>query len=257
MCGICGYNGNQSSLDFILNTLEKLEAYVGGKGIDIAFRLDNRVRILKCKGKLQDFMERFSQDEDFIKIKNNGCLGIAHTRHPSSGFFLNEDRFSHPLYDCSKTLALVHNGSLNSSKLHLAYKQLFNGHNFATKKEGKILDSELLIHMVEHFHAEGNSLLDAIKRTFSIAEAYRKLKGFGMFAVISNEDDNIYIAYGPHDENSLEIRKNENGFYFYTVNAQLKKEMVEPKNAVPNWNPYNRNQIIVIQKDGVEFHNLA
>lgn len=256
MCGICGYNGKLPSLDLILNMLEKLEPHVGGKGTGIAFRLNNQIRIFKCQGMLQDFMEKFDQDNDFVKIKNRGCLGIAHTRHPSSSFFLNEDRFSHPLYDCNKTLALVHNGTLTANKFYRDYKQIFEGHNFITRKQGKILDSELLIHMIEQFHTKGKSLPEATKRTFSIAKSYGKLKGFGMFAVISKKEKKIYIAYGHHEENSLEIKRNNDGFHFSTVNNKLKKDIIETGEEISDWNPCNRNQVIVIEKDGVTFHKL-
>jgi len=256
MCGICGYNGKQLSLDLILNMLGKLEPHVGGKGTGIVFRLDEQIRLLKCKGNLKEFREKFDESNELIEIKNNGYLGIAHTRHPSSSFFLNEERFSHPLYDCNRKLALVHNGSLDSDKLYQDSRQMFDGHTFATEKQGKILDSELLIHMIEHFHAKGDSLPDAIKNTFSIAKTYGKLKGFGMFAVISNKEENIYIAYGPHEENSLEIKRYDDGFYFHTVNDKLNKDIVKTGEETSGWDPCNRNQIIVIEKDRVKFYKL-
>jgi len=257
MCGICGYNGKQPSLDLLLNVLGKLEPYVGGKGTGIAFRLDNQICLLKCKGSLNEFKEKFDKSDDLAEIKNKSCLGIAHTRHPSSSFFLSEDRFSHPLFDCHKKLALIHNGSLDSDKFYQDHRQIFASHIFTTEEHGKILDSELLIHMIEHFQSETNSLLDAVKKTFSIAKAYGRLKGFGMFAVISSEEEKIYIAYGFHEENMLEIKRDSDSVYFYTVNNKLNKDIIKTGEEISDWDPCNRDQIIIIEKGSITFEESS
>lgn len=256
ICGICGYNGKSLSFDLLVNILKRLEPHVGGKGTGLAFRIDNQIRVLRCKGKLRDFMEKFHKDTELAEIRKKGCLGIAHTRHPSSNFFLNEDRFSHTLSDCRRALALVHNGTLDPKKLYTDHKQIFDSHSFTTEKEGKILDSELLVHMIEHFNEAGNPLLDAIEKTFRIAKCYGRLKGHGMFAVVSEKEQKIYIAYGHHNENSLEIKRNQGGHYFYTVSKKSGNAVNETRQRPSDWNPNDRNQIIVISEDAVKFYHL-
>jgi len=102
MCGIVGYIGKENCLDKILEGLESLE-YRGYDSAGVAYVEKNKVKIIKCEGRIKKLREKVGKD-----IKSN--IGIGHTRWATHG--KPSDINSHP-HKVGK-ITVVHNGIIEN-----------------------------------------------------------------------------------------------------------------------------------------------
>lgn len=175
MCGIVGYIGKQNACSILIKGLHRLE-YRGYDSSGVAMISDSGdLNIYKAKGKVEA-LEHFSQSKDL-----SGNIGIAHTRWATHGE--PNDINAHPHYSQSKTLALVHNGTIENYNV-LKVALLKHGYTFASET-----DTEVIVQLIEYIRDQnGCSLFDAVK------EAAKQIVGAYAIAVIDKNNPNQIIA---------------------------------------------------------------
>jgi glucosamine--fructose-6-phosphate aminotransferase (isomerizing) len=138
MCGIVGYVGEQAALDVVVDGLKRLE-YRGYDSAGVAIRNDaGDLVVVRRAGKLANLQaELAASPADSL----HGTLGIGHTRWATHG--APTDRNAHPHVDCTGTVAVVHNGTLeNFIELRDGLEQ--RGHRLASET-----DTEAVAHLIE------------------------------------------------------------------------------------------------------------
>ncbi|MDR3459706.1 MAG: glutamine--fructose-6-phosphate transaminase (isomerizing) [Verrucomicrobiae bacterium] len=138
MCGIIGYVGKKSASPILLEGLRRLE-YRGYDSAGVAV-LDKTALVVRKKlGKIDEGIARLLKAEPVT-----GSLGIAHTRWATHG--APADKNSHPHFDQSETIAVVHNGVIENYD-KLKQRLLQAGHKFKSDT-----DTEVLAHLIgEHY----------------------------------------------------------------------------------------------------------
>ncbi|MDP2924094.1 MAG: glutamine--fructose-6-phosphate transaminase (isomerizing) [Candidatus Omnitrophota bacterium] len=227
MCGIIGYIGEKEAQSILLNGLKRLE-YRGYDSAGTAVYLPhkNTLSVRKLPGKVKDL-------EQLLKKKPlTGSLALGHVRWATHG--LPNQVNAHPHLDCSKTIALVHNGIIEN------YHQLKNelikeGHRFRSQT-----DTEVIVHLIEKFY--NNSSLEEATR-----KALMQLKGSFAIGVISAREPDKLIGARCGSPLIVGVGKNEN-FLASDIPAILDytKEVIF----------LEENELVVLTKEGVSISNL-
>jgi len=157
MCGIVGYIGWREAQQPIIKSLKRLE-YRGYDSAGVAI-LAGKVDVAKAVGKIKALEE--------VMPRMPGSIGIGHTRWATHGKPSTEN--AHPLTDCKKQLAVVHNGIIDNYK-EIKERLLAEGHTFVSET-----DTEVISHLVEK-HYDGD-LEAAVRETVKLLE--------GSFAVVA------------------------------------------------------------------------
>ncbi len=176
MCGIVGYIGDRPLWPVLLEGLRRLE-YRGYDSAGVVYFRKNDIEITKVKGRVYDLEERLYRKD----TSGVGAPGLGHTRWATHGEPSDEN--AHPHFDCSKGLALVHNGIIENY-YQLKERLLKKGHTFVSAT-----DTEVIVHLIEDYYKEGFSLWEAFLK------AINELQGAFAIALISNkEPDKILVA---------------------------------------------------------------
>jgi glucosamine--fructose-6-phosphate aminotransferase (isomerizing) len=111
----------------------------------------------------------------------DGSVAIGHTRWATHGKPSKEN--AHPHTDCSKRVAVVHNGIIENY-LELKNVVLGEGHVFMSET-----DTEVVAHLIEHFKKLGAKPFEAFKKAVAM------LRGSYALAVVDlDEPDRIFFA---------------------------------------------------------------
>lgn len=167
MCGIVAYIGHRQAYPIIIKGLQRLE-YRGYDSAGVAL-LDGDLKVYKKAGKVSDLHE-------FVKGKDvSGNIGMGHTRWATHGE--PNDRNAHPHYSQSSRFAIIHNGIIENYS-SIKAELIKRGHTFKSDT-----DTEVLIHLIEDIHENGNVSLD---------EAVRLALGevIGAYAIVVLSKDN-------------------------------------------------------------------
>src|SRR3989475_10790840 len=105
MCGIVGYVGDKDAAPLLIEALKRLE-YRGYDSSGLAVIDGGRLEIRRRVGKIVN-LERLLL-EDPVQAR----AGIAHTRWATHG--PPSDANAHPHTDCSRSVAVVHNGIIEN-----------------------------------------------------------------------------------------------------------------------------------------------
>src|SRR3989475_7776873 len=159
MCGIVGYVGPRDAVAVLIEGLARLE-YRGYDSAGVAVLNGAGVETRKLAGRIGGLRELLA------RAPVHGRCGIGHTRWATHG--APTERNAHPHTDCTRTVALVHNGIIeNADVLRKRLEQ--DGHRFATET-----DTETLVHLIEE--SPGATLeeriiaaLDHVEGTYGIA----------------------------------------------------------------------------------------
>jgi glucosamine--fructose-6-phosphate aminotransferase (isomerizing) len=174
MCGIIGYVGKSNNVgEILMEGLKRLE-YRGYDSAGIAIIRDGSLVWEKTAGKIHLLEEKLKG------IDISGNVGIAHTRWATHG---EPNRTNaHPHFDCSETIALIHNGIIEN---YQTLKKSLSGenHTFVTDT-----DTEVLAHLIEKYH-EKNSLEDAVQKALKLVEGT-----YGILVVSSKDPGKIVGA---------------------------------------------------------------
>lgn len=108
MCGIIGYIGQKQAAPILLDGLQKLE-YRGydSSGVGVFDFNKKKIVVRKRQGKIVKLRELIN-----AKSLPKSCIGISHTRWATHG---EPNRInSHPHFDVSKKILVVHNGIIEN-----------------------------------------------------------------------------------------------------------------------------------------------
>ncbi|MBK7997305.1 MAG: glutamine--fructose-6-phosphate transaminase (isomerizing) [Verrucomicrobia bacterium] len=173
MCGIVGYVGKQQAAPVILEGLRRLE-YRGYDSAGITVLRDKGVETRKKKGKIDEGLAKLLVAEPLL-----GVIGIGHTRWATHG--PPSDENSHPHYDESGKIAVVHNGVIeNYDRL----KEQFKGHTFKSST-----DTEVLAHLIGHHY-------DLLKSESKTAHPLTKGDTHPLAQAVMNALREVIGAYG-------------------------------------------------------------
>jgi len=169
MCGIFGYVGYQNkAADLVLEGLKLLE-YRGYDSWGIAVKQGKKLTYEKHVGKIGVAKVNLPQS----------TLGIGHTRWATHGGVTEKN--AHPHLDCTKTIAVVHNGiveNFQELKLYLIEK----GHKFISET-----DTEVIPHLIEeNLKHEGFSS--------SVRDAFNSLRGLNAVVVANAVSKELVAA---------------------------------------------------------------
>jgi len=171
MCGIIGYIGSKEAVPILMSGLKKLE-YRGYDSAGIAVLKDNKIRIVKCKGKvvkLENLLE---------KSVPKGNVGLGHTRWATHGRPNNIN--AHPHNGCNSEVVVVHNGIIENYK-PLKERLISEGHNFISET-----DTEVLPHLIESNYRDD--------LTLAVKESIKEIEGSYAIGVISTRDPGKVVA---------------------------------------------------------------
>lgn len=167
MCGIMGYNGNKNAIPIVINGLKSLE-YRGYDSSGIAYLLNNKIKVIKEKGRISELEKLISDD------KSNLCIG--HTRWATHG---SPNRINaHPHNVGSVTI--VHNGIIENYH-ELKNKLIKEGYSFKSET-----DTEVACALIDSIYQKNKNKLKTLLEIQSI------LKGSYAFLIIFNDENTIY-----------------------------------------------------------------
>ncbi len=169
MCGIFGYVGKQNkAADIVLEGLKLLE-YRGYDSWGVAVKEGRKLVVDKHVGKIGDAKVNLP----------DSSLGIGHTRWATHGGVTVAN--AHPHMDCSKTIAVVHNGIVENFQ-ELKADLIKKGHKFVSET-----DTEVIPHLVEeNLKHEGFSS--------SVRDAFNLLKGLNAVVIANAVSKEIVAA---------------------------------------------------------------
>ena len=171
MCGIIGYIGSKEAVPVLMSGLKKLE-YRGYDSAGIAVLKDNKIKIVKCKGKvakLENLLEKGAP---------KGNIGLGHTRWATHGKPNNLN--AHPHNGCNSEVVVVHNGIIENY-IPLRERLISEGHNFVSET-----DTEVLPHLIESNYQDD--------LTLAVKESLKEIEGSYAIGVISTRDPGKVVA---------------------------------------------------------------
>ncbi|MBR3117226.1 MAG: glutamine--fructose-6-phosphate transaminase (isomerizing) [Bacilli bacterium] len=169
MCGIIGYIGSQNKgVESVLNGLEHLE-YRGYDSAGIAFISDDKLNIIKEKGRIADLRKS-------VEITSSN-LAIGHTRWATHGEVNKVN--AHPHHSGSVTI--VHNGIIENY-IELKEELIKKGYEFKSKT-----DTEVACALLDYLYQKTGDIKE------SISEFKKKAKGaYAIGLILDNDKDNLY-----------------------------------------------------------------
>ena len=174
MCGIVGYIGNKNCVPILINGLKRLE-YRGYDSAGIGIIQNQQSLVIKNKGKVSFLEERIE------KLNLNSNIGIAHTRWATHG--IPNELNAHPHTNHDQTIFMIHNGIIENYLV--IKKNLINqGYRFNSDT-----DSEVLVHLIDSFIKNGNSLTKSVQLSLNEVEGT-----YGLAVIYSAEPEKIVAA---------------------------------------------------------------
>ncbi len=140
MCGIYGYIGTDEASNIIVEGLRRLE-YRGYDSAGIAVHDGQEIQIRKRKGRIDGGLAQVLEASPA-----QGRIGIGHTRWATHGDPSDEN--SHPHFDQSGRIAVVHNGIIENFD-RLRQNLTASGSTFHSAT-----DSEVLAHLIGRCYQE-------------------------------------------------------------------------------------------------------
>src|SRR2546422_424146 len=171
MCGIVGYVGDKDAAPLLIEGLKRLE-YRGYDSSGLAVLDGERLEVRRRAGKIVN-LER-ALLEDPVQAR----AGIAHTRWATHG--PPSDANAHPHTDCSRSVAVVHNGIIEN---HAQRRRELEGqgHVFTSST-----DTEVIVHLIESL---GDRPLEE-----AAARAAERLHGAFALALLSARQPDVIVA---------------------------------------------------------------
>jgi len=223
MCGIIGYIGNNRASTILLKGLVNLE-YRGYDSVGIAVLNSSGIEYRKGAGKINEVSNKLN----FLGL--DGRIGIAHNRWATHGKVT--DNNAHPHFDCSKTIAIVHNGIIENYR---ELKEKLSGHKFSSET-----DSEVIAHLIEEAIGEGMSFEDAFLHAISQLEG-----SYAVLAIKAGEEKILAARKG----SPLVLGVADHGTFL----ASDIPSFIEWTKKVIYLHDYD---VVVATRDEIRFYNL-
>ena len=176
MCGIVGYIGKKGTKDYLLEGLKRLE-YRGYDSAGMVLSGEKKLYSIRSLGKVAELQKKL--DAKGVALEN-AKSGIAHTRWATHG--KPSEKNAHPHFDCSETIAVVHNGIIENYSL-LKEGLVKKGHRFRSET-----DSEVIAHLIEENQKKKMNLEEAF------SAAVKQLKGTYGVAVVALERPDVLLV---------------------------------------------------------------
>ena len=157
MCGIVGAVADRDVPGILLAGLQRLE-YRGydSAGLAVIGEQDQQIQCRRRAGKVRELCG------DLAKNPLHGRTGIAHTRWATHG--VPSERNAHP-HVSNGRVCLAHNGIIENFE-SLRDELMALGYEFTSQT-----DSEVIVHLVDHYLQDNGSLLQAV------SSAVKRLEG--------------------------------------------------------------------------------
>ena len=174
MCGIFGYVGKKTNAaTIVMEGLKRLE-YRGYDSWGVAVvphgKKDDLIVVKKMAGRIGNAHVR-----DLPK----GTLAFGHTRWATHGGV--SDINAHPHLDCTKTIAIIHNG-IFENYTDIKQSLLKKGHRFVSET-----DTEVAVHLIEEY-AKTTSFSKAVQKAFN------EMHGLNAIIVMRTTDHQLIAA---------------------------------------------------------------
>lgn len=149
MCGIVGAVSKRNITPVLLHGLNRLE-YRGYDSAGVAV-LDNSgsIQRVRAVGKIKNL------EAELSSTPADGFIGIGHTRWATHGEPTAKN--AHP-HVCNNCVAIVHNGIIENHEV-LREEQIKAGFSFTSDT-----DTEVIVHQIQKYLSEENSLFNAVKK---------------------------------------------------------------------------------------------
>ena len=171
MCGIVGYVGDKDAAPLLIEGLKRLE-YRGYDSAGLAVVDGGRLQVRRRVGKIANL------EQALFEHPVQSHVGIGHTRWATHGRPSNAN--AHPHTDCSRKLAVVHNGIIeNHARLRRELEHA--GHVF-----GSSTDTEVIVHLIESF--------GALPLEEATARAVGRLQGAFVIAIVSAREPDVIVG---------------------------------------------------------------
>jgi len=201
MCGIVGAVSKRDITPVLIEGLNRLE-YRGYDSAGIAVLDDSHcIQRVRAVGKINNLEAELKQ------TPINGIIGIGHTRWATHGEPTAKN--AHP-HVCNDSVAIVHNGIIENHET-LRTEQVKAGFNFTSDT-----DTEVIVHQIEKYLKEKNTLFDAVKKSIN------DLDGAYALGVISKSEPDILICARKGSPLVIGVGENEN-FIASDMSALLKE----------------------------------
>lgn len=174
MCGIVGAVSKRNITPVLLHGLNRLE-YRGYDSAGVAV-LDNNgsIQRVRAVGKIKNLEAALSS------TPAEGFIGIGHTRWATHGE--PSEKNAHP-HVCNNCVAIVHNGIIENHEA-LRKEQIQAGFKFTSDT-----DTEVIVHQIEKYLSEENSLFEAVKKSINDLEG-----AYALGVVSTSEPDTLICA---------------------------------------------------------------
>jgi glucosamine--fructose-6-phosphate aminotransferase (isomerizing) len=173
MCGIVGAVSKRNITPVLIHGLNRLE-YRGYDSAGVAVLDDtNSIQRVRSVGKIKNL------EAALAVTPADGFIGIGHTRWATHGEPTANN--AHP-HVCNNCVAIVHNGIIENHEV-LREEQLKAGFTFTSDT-----DTEVIVHQIQKYLSEGNSLFEAVKKSI------KDLEGAYALGVISTSEPDTLIC---------------------------------------------------------------
>ncbi len=174
MCGIVGAVSNRNITPVLLHGLNRLE-YRGYDSAGVAV-LDNNdsIQRVRAVGKIKNL------EAALTTSPADGFIGIGHTRWATHGEPTAKNAHPHVCNDC---VAIVHNGIIENHEA-LREEQIKAGFKFTSDT-----DTEVIVHQIQKYLNEKNSLFEAVKYSINDLEG-----AYALGVVSTTEPDTLICA---------------------------------------------------------------
>ena len=218
MCGIMGYNGKEDGVKIVIEGLKSLE-YRGYDSAGIAYKKDQKVKIIKEKGRISELEKLLVND------KTNICIG--HTRWATHGVPNRINAHPHQV----ENVTIVHNGIIENYS-ELKEELLKKGYKFKSET-----DTEVACCVINDLYKENKDPIITIQKLGSI------LKGSYAFLIMFLGDDNIYAV---RSGSPMILATNNNGNFIASDIPAI----------LPFTKEYyllDEDEIAIVSKDNIKF----
>ncbi len=234
MCGIVGYVGGQMAWPIILEGLQRLE-YRGYDSAGIAVlgatgRLCLRKTVGKVNGLTRDAQAGFPE----------GTVGLGHTRWATHG--PPSDANAHPLTECGRQVAVVHNGIVENF-LELKRGLQRRGHVFSSET-----DTEVIAHLIEEGLAQGLSFAAAFRGMGQLLEGSQAVA-----AIWQGEPDKLCALRVGHAGGIVIAHRDGQGI----VGSDLPAALPVLRHRPGPVGILESGEMVEVTREGVQFSDLA